>query len=205
MQSTSTRPIEHIAVLGTSTLARQISIQAARKGYDVIFFEERRSALDACMAAIRRSVAQLVEERRIAEGQVVMDRIFATTDVKMAARNADLVVDALPEPPEAKVDVLAEVDALCLSHTLFVTTTQIPLPFELAHRTNRADKVLSVRFYPPIWDSTVMDVMPHAETSDETTAAVMRFARTLGLTPQLRLRAGWRQRGQMLSIQSGQA
>jgi 3-hydroxybutyryl-CoA dehydrogenase len=106
-----------------------------------------------------------------------------TTDQSVAAADADLISEAIPEDPALKGQVLAEFNAVCPPRTIFATNTSTLLPSQFATATGRPDRVIALHFHLPVWVTNVADVMPHAGTSPEVTHRVVEFARRIGQVP----------------------
>ncbi len=106
-----------------------------------------------------------------------------TTDASVAAEDADLLSEAVPEDPALKGRVLAEFDPLCPPRTIFATNTSTLLPSQFAKVTGRPDRVIALHFHLPVWVTNLADVMPHAGTRREVTELVLEFARQIGQVP----------------------
>jgi 3-hydroxybutyryl-CoA dehydrogenase len=111
------------------------------------------------------------------------ERIVLTSDLAAAARDADLVSEAVPEDPELKGRVLAAFDAACPSRTIFMTNTSMLVPSQFAEASGRPDRLLALHFHLPVWVNNLVDVMPHPGTAPEVTQLVLAFARRIGQVP----------------------
>ena len=119
--------------------------------------------------------------RRSAES--AQARIALTTDLATAARDADLLSEAVPEDPDLKGRVLAEFNAACPPRTIFMTNTSTLVPSQFAEASGRADRLLALHFHLPVWINNLADVMPHPGTAPEVTQLVLAFARRIGQLP----------------------
>jgi len=106
-----------------------------------------------------------------------------TSDLGTAARDADLLSEAVPEDPELKGRVLAEFNAACPPRTIFMTNTSTLLPSQFARASGRGDRLLALHFHLPVWINNLADVMPHAGTAPEVTQLVLVFAERIGQVP----------------------
>ena len=177
--------IRRVAVVGSGTMGQQIGFQCAGHGLDVVLYDIAPEALESARGRIDAYAEGLVAGGVI--GAEVRDsalaRITMTTDAAVAAGDADLLSEAVPEDPGLKGRVLAEFDALCPPRTIFATNTSTLLPSQFANATGRPDRVIALHFHLPVWVSNLADVMPHDGTRREVTERVLEFARQIGQVP----------------------
>jgi 3-hydroxybutyryl-CoA dehydrogenase len=166
-------------------MGQQIAFQCAGHGCDVALYDVDPAALEAAGARIDayaeglEAGGAITAERRAA----ARARIRLTSDVAEAAREADLLSEAVPEDPDLKGRVLAEWNAACPPRTIFATNTSTLLPSQFAEASGRPDRVLALHFHLPVWVNNLVDVMPHPATAPEVTQVVVAFARRIGQVP----------------------
>jgi len=177
--------IHRVLIIGSGTMGLQIGLQCATHGYQVALYDIDPAALERGWGRIRAYADDLVATGAIdATGRErALANISRTTDPAMAASEADIVSESVPEDPALKGRVLSQFDALCPPRTIFTTNTSTLLPSMFAAATGRPDRVAALHFHPPVWSSNVVDVMPHSGTSPETTELVLAFARRIGQIP----------------------
>lgn len=177
--------IRRVVIVGSGTMGQQIGFQCAGHGLDVVLYDIMPEALESARGRIDAYAEGLVAGRLI--GSEVRDsalaRITMTTDKAVAADDADLLSEAVPEDPGLKGRVLAEFDALCPPRTIFATNTSTLLPSQFASATGRPDRVIALHFHLPVWVTNLADVMPHDGTRREVTERVLDFARQIGQVP----------------------
>ncbi len=181
--------VRRVAIVGAGTMGQQIGFQCAGHGYDVVIYDIDPSALEGARRRIEAYAEGLEtggaitsELRASAQG-----RIALTTDLATAARDADLLSEAVPEDPGLKGRVLAEFNAACPRRTIFMTNTSTLVPSQFAKASRRGDRLLALHFHIPVWINNLADVMPHPGTAPEVTQLVLAFARRIGQVPiQLR-------------------
>src|SRR5436305_132338 len=96
--------IRQIAVIGTGTMGRGIAYLAAVAGYDTVIHDSDAGALDAARAALESTLRKQTEKGKVTAGDAaaVMDRIQIAADLEPAVRQADLIIEAVPEDPDLK-------------------------------------------------------------------------------------------------------
>lgn len=177
--------VRRVAVVGAGTMGQQIAFQCAGHGYEVALYDIDPTALEAAGARIDSYADGLVSGGSItSEARAsARERITLTSDLPTAAKEADLVSEAVPEDPDLKGRVLAEFNTACPARTIFATNTSILLPSQFAEASGRADRLLALHFHLPVWISNLVDVMPHPGTAPEATELVLAFARRIGQVP----------------------
>jgi len=177
--------VRRVLIVGAGTMGQQIGLQCAAHGYEVVLFDVETSVLDPAMERVRAYADELV-----AAGTVpapVRDRALAamatSADAAEATADVDLVSESVPEDPELKGRVFAELDRLCPERTVFTTNASSLTPSMLAGATGRPDRFAALHFHQPVWVANVVDVMPHPETSQETVDLLIGFARRIGQIP----------------------
>ena len=181
--------VRRVAIVGAGTMGQQIGFQCAGHGYDVVIYdidpsalEGARSGIEAYAEGLEAGGAITPELRASAQA-----RIALTTDLATAARDADLLSEAVPEDPGLKGRVLAEFNVACPPRTIFMTNTSTLVPSQFAKASRRGDRLLALHFHIPVWINNLADVMPHPGTAPEVTQLVLAFARRIGQVPiQLR-------------------
>jgi 3-hydroxybutyryl-CoA dehydrogenase len=175
--------IEKIAVLGAGQMGNGIAQVAACAGYSVVMIDIKQEYVEAGMAAIEKSLARLVVKERMT--QTDADEALALVSVsteKSAAADADLVVEAIPEIPELKFSVFAELDAICKPEAILASNTSSISINEIAAATNRPDKVIGMHFMNPVAIMRLVEIINGSETSEAVTAAVVEASERMGKT-----------------------
>ena len=175
--------IEKIAVLGAGQMGNGIAQVAACAGYSVVMIDIKQEYVEASLAAIEKSLARLVTKERMT--QTDADEALALVSVsteKSAAADADLVVEAIPEIPELKFSVFAELDAICKPEAILASNTSSISINEIAAATNRPDKVIGMHFMNPVAIMRLVEIINGSETSEAVTAAVVEASERMGKT-----------------------
>ena len=177
--------ITRILVVGTGTLGSQIGFQCALSGFTTTMYDIDTDALEACrrrhqkLGKIIRADLGLDPEKITAAHA----NLSYTNDIAAAAREADLVSESVPEDPELKQKVFAELDGLCPPHTIFTTNSSTLLPSEIADATGRPERFLALHFANQIWIRNIAEIMKHPGTDPQVFERVIRFATEIGMVP----------------------
>jgi len=177
--------IQRVAIVGAGVMGTGIAELIAGCGLEVLLVaRDREGALRA-----RERIEAHVQRREgrgaltAGERDALLARITASSDGTAAVRDADLVIEAVPEVVEVKRRVFEALDrALAPGAVLATTTSTIPISL-LASATARPERVLGMHFFNPAPVVEGVEVVRGEATSDETLALGMAFARRLGRTP----------------------
>jgi 3-hydroxybutyryl-CoA dehydrogenase len=153
-------------------------------GCDVTVHDISADRLRAARARIEEYAAQLVGRQRLTEEASGTALSRVRFDVRPeAAADADLLSESVPEDPDLKGRVFAQFNAICPPRTIFTTDTSTLLPSMFASATGRPALFAAFHFHTYVWDSNLVDVMPHPGTSPEVVELLRKFARRIGQVP----------------------
>ncbi len=174
--------IKRIAVLGAGLMGHGIAQVAAQIGkYEVDLRDIEKRFIDNGMKMINDSLERFVKKGQMTDLEMkeVFARIHPTTDIKEAVRNADLIIEAVPENVEMKKGMFHEVDAEAPKTAIIASNTSSVSITELASATNRPDKVCGMHFFNPPQLMKLIEVVRGAKTSDETVQIVLDVAHSM--------------------------
>lgn len=177
--------IRKVLVVGAGTMGQQIALQCATHGFEVVLVDQSEDALEVAAARLDGLARQVADDPAF-EGvdlAAAAAGIARTTEVADAAAEVDLVSESVPEDPELKGRVFAELDRHCPERTIFATNTSSLLPSMYADATGRPDRLAALHFHQPVWSATIVDVMPHPGTSQATVETLLGFAARIGQIP----------------------
>lgn len=176
--------IQRILIVGAGTMGQQIGLQCAMHGYQVTLYDLAPEMLAAATEQLKAYADHLTAAGRLSqvEAGTALSRISATTDPTLAAQ-ADLLSESVPEDPALKGQVLAQFNQLCPPHTIFTTNTSMLLPSMFAEATGRPAQFAALHFHQVVWESNVVDIMPHPGAAAETVELLRQFAQRIGQIP----------------------
>ncbi|MBC7248044.1 MAG: 3-hydroxyacyl-CoA dehydrogenase [Actinobacteria bacterium] len=173
--------VENVFVLGAGYMGNGIAQVSACAGYRVTMCDVSDERLRAGMEAVRSSLDRLLAKERVTGEQyeAAFANLAVTTEME-DARDADLVIEAVPEEPALKKEVFSRLDRICPPHALLCSNTSaIPIS-SLASATSRPDRVAGVHFFGPVPLMRLVEIIRGVLTSDETMRAADAWARSLG-------------------------
>ncbi|MDA3791269.1 MAG: 3-hydroxybutyryl-CoA dehydrogenase [Desulfobacula sp.] len=169
--------IKKICVLGAGLMGAGIAQTAARAGFDVSIRDMEDRFVENGMASIKNNLDRAVSKGKMEEdeAQKVMGRIKGTIDLKEAACDADMVIEAIIEVMEVKKEVYKELDTLCQKETIFASNTSGLSITEMASVTQRSGQVIGMHFFNPVPVMKLVELIRGFATTDETLEIAMAF------------------------------
>jgi 3-hydroxybutyryl-CoA dehydrogenase len=173
--------MKNVAVIGGGLMGRGIAYAAAQSGFRVHLQDIQPKALEQAKAYIESEMKKAVERGYMQPGgeQDCLNRITFTTSVEEAACQADLVIEAVLEKMELKVEIFKMLDEICPKHTILATNTSTMSPTEIAAQTSRPEKCIAMHFFNPPHKMKLVEIVRGLDTSDETVEIAKQVARQL--------------------------
>ncbi|NHW88273.1 MAG: NAD(P)-binding domain-containing protein [Archaeoglobales archaeon] len=175
--------IKKVAVLGAGDMGHGIAEVCAIAGYEVTMRDIKQEFVDRGMERIKQSLLKLQEKGRVQNPELVLSRIKPTVDLGEAVRNADIIIEAVPEVFEIKTQVFAECDKLAKPECIFASNTSTIRITELAKATKREDRFVGLHFFNPPVLMQLVEVIRGEKTSDETVNICVDFVKKIGKVP----------------------
>lgn len=178
--------IKNVTVLGTGVLGSQIIFQTAFKGFNVTAYDIDDASLDKARQTIAGLAHRYLEDLKDitpASLDAAAGRITWSTSLAAAVKDADLVIEAVPEQIELKRKVYGELGRVAPPKTIFASNASTLLPSALADATGRPDRFLALHFANEIWLHNIAEIMGHPGTDPVVFATVVQFARDIGMVP----------------------
>ncbi len=181
--------IRRVAVVGAGTMGRQISLQIAGNGFPVALYDIDASALTEAAKSQRQTVADWIAGAGQAglDAGAIFGRIKYESDLELALRHVDLVIETVPERIELKRAVFAKVDGLVCERAIIATNSSSMRVSMLEDATERPQQVANLHFYLPVWDSPMVEIGGGSCTRPDVLDALTQFARQIRILP-LRVR-----------------
>ena len=165
--------IRTIAVIGAGIMGRGIAHAAALGGYRTILEDILPNTLRKAESEIRSNLDKAVELGKVtkADADGAFSRVEYASSVEQAAREADLVIEAVPEEMESKIEIFTLLDKVCRPTTILASNTSSLSVTEVASVTYRAPKCVGMHFFNPVHKMKLLEIVRALETDDETIAA----------------------------------
>lgn len=173
--------VKNIAVIGGGVMGRGIAYVAAVSGYNVVLQDISAQALEKAKHYIESELSRSVEKGYIKQEQkdTAIENLAYSTDMAAAARNADLVIEAVLELMDVKIDVFQKLDQYAPAHAVLATNTSTMSPTEIAAQTSRPEKCVAMHFFNPPHKMKLIEIVRGLDTSNETVAIAKAVAKQM--------------------------
>ena len=154
---------------------------AATAGYNIVLRVINQEFVDKAMEKRKWSVDKLVTKEKISseEGATIFSRITPIVDLNDAVKDAELVIEVVPEIMDLKKQVYAELDKAAKPEVIFASnTSKLPIT-EIANTTSRPDKFIGIHFFNPPQLMKLVEVIPGEKTSQEITNLTQEFVKSV--------------------------
>ena len=168
--------VHTIAVIGAGTMGRGIAHVAALGGYHTILEDLLPNALRRAESEIRGNLDKAVEIGKVSadDANAAVGRLRFAGSVEEAAREAELVIEAVPEEMESKIEIFTLLDKICRPGTILASNTSSLSITEIASVSYRPKKCVGMHFFNPVHKMKLLEVVRGLETDDDTLATVGR-------------------------------
>lgn len=202
--------IKKVVVAGGGVLGSQIALQSSYCGFDVTIWLRSEGSIERAKPKLERfkniyidtleqmktdptayckgltKKADLSDEeidQLKKQAQDAYDSLILTNSYEEAAKDADLIIEAIAEDPEQKIAFYQELAKYMEEKTILVTNSSTLLPSMFAEYTGRPEKYLSLHFANTIWQNNTAEVMGHPGTQQEYYDQIVEFAEDINMIP----------------------
>jgi 3-hydroxybutyryl-CoA dehydrogenase len=174
--------VEKLAIVGAGVMGRGIAHAGALGGFDVKLHDVDEEALKNATSSIKREMKKAVEKGRLEEREMheALNRISPSGDLEEAVSGVELVIEAVLEKMDLKLDLFRRFDGMCEPETVLATNTSTMSPTEIAAGTKRPDRCIAMHFFNPAHRMKLVELVRGVETSDETVEVTRGVAERMG-------------------------
>jgi len=175
--------INNICICGAGTMGCGIAQLAAASEFPTILFDINKKIVEKAKTTIDRSLQSLVERSKISldQKEQISQRILFTYDIKECI--ADLIIEAIVENADAKIDLFSKLASINNEKTIFATNTSSLSVTTIARKILQPGRFLGMHFFNPAPAMKLVEVINTEYTSKETTRGVIDVAEQMGKVP----------------------
>jgi 3-hydroxybutyryl-CoA dehydrogenase len=162
--------IKRVGVVGCGLMGHGIAQVSAQSGYDVVVREVSQEKLDSGLGKIKKQLGRAVEKGRMEQSAAdeLLGRITPTLKYEDFAE-CDLVVEAITEDLDAKIEMWEALDPIVKQEALFATNTSSLPVISQSAVTKRPEQFIGLHFFNPVQVMPLLEVV-RAEGTDESAA-----------------------------------
>ena len=175
-----------VAVVGAGTMGNGIAHTFAQHGWSAALIDISDDALGRGLATIKKNLERLEKKGAISHQQSAdtLGRIKPNTSLD-AAKDAEIVVEAVSENPDIKFEVFEDLDRLAPQDTILASNTSSISITEIAKQTRRPERVIGMHFMNPVPLMPLVEIVRGRGTGDEVVTKTVEITKQLGKTPVL--------------------
>ncbi|AIY89815.1 3-hydroxyacyl-CoA dehydrogenase/enoyl-CoA hydratase family protein [Geoglobus acetivorans] len=172
--------VRKVAVLGAGAMGHAIAELCAISGYEVVIRDIKEEILERAYEKIKSGLERDRKKGRLKEEvSSVLSRIKTTTDVASAVKDADLIIEAIPEILDLKSQVFQEVEKYCRDDAIIATNTSSLSITQLSEFLNKKDRFVGLHFFNPPKIMRLVEIVYGKYTSEETIKTVEEVSKKL--------------------------
>lgn len=174
---------KNITIAGSGVLGYQIAFQSAFHGFNVTVYDIIDENLEKAKAKFEVMSEAFKIDLHATQQQIDKTRqnLTYTSNLAEAVKDADLLIEAVPENPTIKIDFYKKVAKVAPKKTVFATNSSTLLPSQFAEATGRPSKFLALHFANTIWIHNTAEIMGHSKTDPKVFEDVVAFAKAIGM------------------------
>jgi 3-hydroxyacyl-CoA dehydrogenase len=181
--TTPTRAIKQVAVIGAGTMGGGISMNFLNAGIPVKILETKQEALDRGIATIKKNYEAQVKKGKLKEDKYAQRMALLTSTLSYDdIKDADLVIEAVFEEMGVKEAVFKQLDAVMKPGAILASNTSTLDVNAIANFTKRPQDVIGMHFFSPANVMKLLEVVRGTKTAKDVLATVMALAKTIKKT-----------------------
>ena len=177
--------VKTIAMIGAGDMGHGIAAACLMGGYKVFLRDIEQKFVDKGMAGIKASFDKFKEKGRMTPEAYTdaFARLIPIVDLQTAVKEADFIIEAVPEKLQLKQSVFADLDKFAPKHAILASNTSNISITDIASATQRPDKVIGYHFFNPAILMKLVEVIKGRKTSDESIQIGYAIAKKIGKVP----------------------
>ncbi|MHA2401003.1 MAG: 3-hydroxyacyl-CoA dehydrogenase family protein [Promethearchaeota archaeon] len=174
--------VKKICIMGAGLMGNGIAQVCAQAGFQVAMRDIEDRFVENGLNMIKKNLSRALKKGKINQEKMdeIIGRINGTTDLNEAAKDADVVIEAIIENRDLKRKVFAELDQICKPNCVFASNTSSISITDMAAATKRADKFIGMHFFNPVPVMRLVEIIKGYETSEETYLFIDALSKKLG-------------------------
>lgn len=175
---------KNITVAGSGVLGSQIAFQTAFHGYNVSLYDINDEVIEKAkerLQQLKKIYSDYFNDEKRAEE--ALTRFTFYSNLAESVKEADLVIEAIPEVMDIKKDFYEKLGKVAPEQTIFATNSSTMVPSQFAEYTGRPEKFIALHFANEVWEKNTAEVMGHAGTADGIAEKLIEFSRSIGMIP----------------------
>lgn len=162
--------MHNVSVVGSGTMGRGIAYTFATKGYKVFINDVDENALLKAEEHINQLLKDSLDKGFLKESEFENSKsnLIYEKNLNQAVKDSELVIEAVLEKIDLKIDIFKQLDRICKKSTILATNTSTMSPTEIAAQISKPGRVVAMHFFNPVHKINLIELIKGLETSVET-------------------------------------
>lgn len=176
---------ERISVIGSGLMGHGIAQIFALNGHSVVLYDIKQELLDKALECVKSNLAAFVARGIVdaKDAEAAPGRITCTLSLEEAAKDADFVIEAIPENMELKQSVFQQLDAMCKPEAVLASNTSVMSITEIASTSVNRNRIVGTHFWNPPYLIPLVEVVQTEQSSAEAVDFAMEILSRVGKHP----------------------
>jgi 3-hydroxybutyryl-CoA dehydrogenase len=176
--------VKKIAVIGAGLMGAGIAQVAAQSGFEVYLNDVEQRFIDRGVSIIEGNLKRSVDKGKMqaADADAVKARIKSVLALADAAKDADVIIEAVIEKMDLKKSLYSQLDGIAKASAIFASNTSALSVTEMAAITSRPERFIGMHFFNPVPVMKLVEVIRGIATSDETVSIIKDLSKKMGKT-----------------------
>ena len=172
-----------VGIIGAGTMGSGIAQVCAMAGHQVVMFDVNADALSKALKNIESNLDKGIARGKVSEEQKVATLKNITTSPNLEEVTADLIIEAVVERLDVKIDLFNKLAAVNSESTILATnTSSIPIT-QISAKVQNPERVVGIHFFNPAHIMKLVEVVSGAHTSEEVAQTAYNFVNQIGKVP----------------------
>jgi 3-hydroxybutyryl-CoA dehydrogenase len=176
--------IKRVGVIGCGAMGSGIVQVVLQSGYNVLVMETDQSLLDNGLARVQGGFQKLVKKETMSskDKEQAIERLSGTMSLK-DLKDCDLVIEAVFEDIQVKLDLFKVLDGLCKEDAIFASNTSSLSITRMAGASSRKERFIGIHFFNPVPVMPLVEIVKTISTDADVLQTALEFTRSLGKVP----------------------
>lgn len=175
------KKVKSVGVVGAGKMGAALAQKFAQEGFEVLLADREERFVDNGINGIKETLAEGVERRIFTpeKVQATLEKITATVGLD-ELKNCDLIVEAIYEDFDAKSRLFEQLSEIAAPDAILATNTSSFSVTELSKAVKNPERFIGVHYFYHAAKNRLVEIIPGAQTSDDTYKAMKNFALLTG-------------------------
>lgn len=174
-----------VAVIGGGYMGTQIAVQCALFGFPTSVYLRTEKSHERFNRYLEQFQIMLKKSNKFKEEKIlgINQKINVLLTLEDVVSNADLIIEAVIEEAEVKKQTFIQINKFCKKEVIIASNTSTFVPSMFTECMKKPENFACIHFHTYVWTSSVVEVMPHVGTSQETLKKLKSFVLKIGQVP----------------------